>query len=150
MMKSRTYPRRGVHGEIVHAIGAQILRGDLRPGDPLPTEEDLIADLAVSRTALRESIKVLAAKGLVEARPKTGTRVRDRHYWNLMDPDVLVWTMEASSDGAFFRDVNELRRILEPAAARLAADRAEEAELDAIAASFAELETAAADADVEA
>jgi DNA-binding FadR family transcriptional regulator len=67
-----------------------------------------------------------------------------------MDPDVLAWTMEGSSDRSFFRDVNELRRILEPAAARLAAERADDAELDAIAASFAELEVAAAGEDVDA
>src|SRR5580765_4649539 len=83
--RSLTYPRRGLHGEVVHTIGVQIVGGELKPGDPLPPEDELIADLAVSRTVLREAVRVLAAKGLVEARPKTGTRVRPRTAWNVLD-----------------------------------------------------------------
>src|ERR671936_3107405 len=96
MMKAPTYPRRGLHGAIVHDIGVRIMRGELQPGDLLPTEEELRGELAVSRTVLREAIKVLAAKGLVESRPKTGTRVRPRQSWNLLDPDVLAWQQEGT------------------------------------------------------
>lgn len=124
MTKGRTYPRRGLHGELVHDIGLRILRGELRPGDPLPVESvPEVAD-GVSRTVQREAIKVLAAKGLVVSRPKTGTQVRDRDFWNLMDPDVLAWRLEADPGDSFFFDVFELRRLLEPAAAALAAERA--------------------------
>src|SRR3954469_676249 len=108
MTKAQTYPRRGLHGEIVHEIGLRILRGDLRPGDVLPGEEELGGELGVSRTVLREAIKVLAAKRLVESRPKTGTRVLPRGEWNLIDPDVLAWRLEADPDEQFFADVNEL------------------------------------------
>jgi DNA-binding FadR family transcriptional regulator len=101
MTKARTYPRTGLHGAVVHDIGVRILRGDLAPGDPLPTEEDLGPDLAVSRTVVREAVKVLAAKRLVESRPKTGTRVRPRRDWNLLDPDVLAWQVEAGPDRRF-------------------------------------------------
>src|SRR5207244_539016 len=87
MTKRRTYPRRGLHGEVVHAIGLRILRGELQPGDPLPTEEELKAD-GFSRTVLREAVRVLAAKGLVHAQPKTGTRVRPRSEWNIVDRHV--------------------------------------------------------------
>ena len=73
---------------------------------------------------MREAIKVLAAKGLVESRPKTGTQVRDRRYWHLMDPDVLAWRLEAKPGDDFFVDVFELRRLIEPVAAGLAASRA--------------------------
>ena len=79
----------------------------------------------VSRTALREAIKLLAAKGLVESRPKTGTRIRERSAWNMLDPDVLSWLV---SDGAFENyadDLFEMRRIIEPAAAAIAARRGE-------------------------
>ena len=95
MTKVRTYPRRGLHGAVVHEIGVRIIRGDLSPGEPLPTEDELGSQLGVSRTVLREALKVLAAKRLVESRPKTGTRVLDRSDWNLLDPDVLAWHLEA-------------------------------------------------------
>ncbi len=146
-MKARLYPRRGLHGELVHRIGLQILRGELQPGDPLPPEEQLVAGLPISRTVLRESVKVLAAKGLVEARPKTGTRVRPRSDWNLLDPDVLAWRFEASPDSAFFANVVELRRIVEPQAARLAAARASDEEVAELRAVFRQMEAAIDDPD---
>jgi DNA-binding FadR family transcriptional regulator len=124
MTKARTYPRRGLHGAVVHDIGVRIVKGELKAGDALPTEEELSGELAVSRTVLREAIKVLAAKRLVESRPKTGTRVRPRHDWNLLDPDVLAWQLEAGPDRRFLDDALELRRLIEPQAARLAAQRA--------------------------
>ena len=137
MTKGQMYPRRGLHGEFVHRIGVQILRGDLQPGDALPGEDELSGEYAVSRTVLREAVKVLAAKGLVEARPKTGTRVRPRSKWNLLDPDVLAWRFEASPDGDFFRNIVELRRIVEPEAARLAAERATDEEIAELEGAFA-------------
>lgn len=73
MLADRRYPRRGAHGETVYEIGRRIVSGELQPGDLLP-EGELIANLAISRTVLREAIKVLGAKGLVEARPRVGTR----------------------------------------------------------------------------
>jgi GntR family galactonate operon transcriptional repressor len=142
MSEASVYPRRGLHGEVVHQIGLRILRGELKPGDPLPTEDELTGALAVSRTVLRESVKVLAAKGLVEARPKTGTRVRARAAWNLLDPDVLAWRFETSPDDSFFRNVVELRRIVEPEAARLAAERATDAEIAALDEAYRAMEAA--------
>jgi len=136
------YPRRGLHGEVVHRIGLKILSGELLPGDLLPADEELTGELQVSRTVLRESVKVLAAKGLVEARQRTGTRVRPRERWNLLDPDVLAWRFEASPDAAFFRSIVELRRIVEPEAARLAAERATDAEIAELRAAFADMEAA--------
>ncbi len=94
----------------------------------------------MSRTVLRESIKVLAAKGLVISRPKTGTHVRDRAYWNLMDPDVLAWRLEAEPGDAFYVDVFELRRLLEPAAAALAAERALPAEVAELQSAFSAMQ----------
>jgi len=139
MMNSWTYSRRGLHGAVVHDIGVRILSGDLKPGDPLPVE-DLLGDAAgVSRTVVREAIKVLAAKRLVEPRPKTGTRVRPRRDWNLLDPDVLAWQVEAGLDGDFLEQALELRRIFEPAAARLAATRATDEELAALRHAYEEM-----------
>ena len=123
------YPRRGLHGEVVHTIGLQIVNGDLKPGDPLPPEDELTSDLSVSRTVLREAVRVLAAKGLVQARPKTGTRVRERGDWNILDPDVLSWRTEASDDHKLYEETTEIRLAIEPLAARLAATRATDEEV---------------------
>lgn len=138
MMKDRTYPRRGLHGELVHDIGLRIVRGELPPGASVPAELDT-AEPTVSRTVVREATKVLAAKGLVVARPKTGTQVRERRYWNLMDPDVLAWRIEAEPGDGLFVHVFELRRLLEPAAAALAATRASEAEVEELADAYAQM-----------
>src|SRR5262245_38015854 len=129
MTKRATYPRRGLHGEVVHTIGLRILRGDLQPGDPLPGDEELRLDHSVSRTVLREAVKVLAAKGLVHARPKTGTRVSPRSRWNVVDPDVLAWRIEAGPDSELYSEVTEMRLAIEPQAARLTATRASSEEI---------------------
>jgi len=85
---------------------------------------------------VREAIKVLAAKGLVESRPKVGTRVRPRRDWNLLDPDVLAWQLEAGPTREFLQDALELRQLIEPAAARLAAGRATDEEIAALREAF--------------
>jgi GntR family transcriptional regulator, galactonate operon transcriptional repressor len=124
----------------------RILRGELRPGDSLVMDAEADGE-TVSRTVVREAIKVLAAKGLVVARPRTGTHVRDRRYWNLMDPDVLAWRLEANPGDDFFVDVFELRRLIEPAAAGLAAERAGPAEIEELETALAAMETAVDDRD---
>jgi DNA-binding FadR family transcriptional regulator len=130
---------------VVHTIGVQIVGGDLRPGDPLPPEDELISDLAVSRTVLREAVRVLSAKGLVEARPKTGTRVRARDDWNILDPDVLSWRIEATNDNGLYEEATEMRLGIEPLASRLAATRALDVEIAAIAEAFAGMEAGVGD-----
>ena len=145
MTKRGTYPRRGLHGEVVHTIGLRILRGELEPGDPLPAEEELSADHSVSRTVLREAVRVLAAKGLVHARPKTGTRVRPRAEWNILDPDVLAWRVEAGPDVALYDQVTEVRFGIEPQAARLSATRASDDEIAGIREAYGEMEAGVTD-----
>ena len=140
-----TYPRRGLHGEVVHTIGLQIVGGDLQPGDLLPPEDDLTSNLAVSRTVLREAVRVLAAKGLIEARPKTGTRVRARKEWNILDPDVLSWRAESSRDRKLYEESTEVRLAIEPLAARLAATRATAEEIGSIAEAFEAMNAAVRD-----
>ena len=126
---SRTFSRRSLHGQVAHEIGLRIVAGDLPPGSVLPTEEVASAELKVSRTAYREAMKVLSAKGLVAARPKTGTRVRPRDQWNMLDPDLLSWSFAAGPTPEFARSLFEIRRMVEPAAAALAAERGTEDEL---------------------
>jgi DNA-binding FadR family transcriptional regulator len=139
MTKGPTYPRRGLHGEVVHEIGVQILSGELGPGESLPVENGTSHGAPVSRTVVREAIKVLAAKRLVESRPKTGTRVRPRSDWNLLDPDILAWQLEAGPTPEFLEDALELRRMIEPAAARLAAERARDEDIEALEEAHAEM-----------
>ncbi len=114
---------RRIHGSIAHDLGVAIVTGQYQPGDVLSGEIEFSEQLQVSRTAYREAVRILAAKGLVESRPKTGTRVTERRRWNLLDPDVLAWTFEAEPSQDFIRDLFELRMIVEPAAAELAARR---------------------------
>ena len=117
--------RKGLHEVIVNHLALAILRGEIGHGDPdMFSELYLCRSLQVSRTALREAIKVLASKGLVELRPKVGVRVRPRKDWYLLDPDLLAWQNEAGVDEQFIRNLCEVRLIVETAAAGLAAVRA--------------------------
>jgi DNA-binding FadR family transcriptional regulator len=132
-MVHRPYPgrgaRRGLHREVVQQLGLRIVRGDHQPGDTLPRADALAASMGVSRTVLREALKVLADKGLVESRPRAGTRVRDYGAWNLVDPDVIAWRRQAGPDLEFLRHLSEVRLVVETDAARLAALRADAEDL---------------------
>jgi GntR family galactonate operon transcriptional repressor len=141
-MSTPGFPRRGLHAEVVHHIGVQILRGDLQPGDLLPNEDQLSRELYVSRTVLREAIKVLTAKGLVQSKPRIGTWVRPRRYWNVLDPDVLAWRIEVGPEDLVLREIFTLRKLIESTAARLAADWASEDELAELAQAYREMEKA--------
>ena len=115
--------RRGLHRDVVDALGFRIVDGEFAPGTSLPNELLLSTELSVSRTVVREAIKVLASKGLVESRPKTGTRVLTRDRWDVLDGDVLNWRLDVGVDVQFFRDLAEVRSLVEPRAAALAAMR---------------------------
>lgn len=135
-----SYSGRGLHGQTVEAIAARIVSGGIPEGATLDLTS-LQRELDVSLTAIREALKVLAAKGLVDARQKRGTFVRDREAWNLLDGDVLRWQFSGRAASGFLEDLTEVREIVEPAGARLAAlrrtdeDLAElQAALDAMAA----------------
>ena len=143
----------GIHAGVVQGIGRRIVRGELAPGEILPEQGELSRKLGVSRTVVREATKVLAAKGLVESRSKRGTVILPRSDWRLLDPDVLGWLTEAGLDPEFLRSMFEVRKIIEPAAVRLAAERATPEELAAIQSTFeamsrAEDEATYLDADV--
>ena len=126
----------GIHAGVVQGIGRRIVRGELAPGEILPEQGEWSRMLGVSRTVVREATKVLAAKGLVESRSKRGTVILPRSEWRLLDPDVLAWLTEAGLDPEFLRSMFEVRKIIEPAAVRLAAERATPEELAAIQSTF--------------
>jgi len=118
-----------IHGSIARDLGVAILTGRYAPGEILSGEIEFSEQLKVSRSAYREAIRILAAKGLVESRPKTGTRVSERSRWNVLDPEVLAWTFASEPSEALIRDLFELRMIVEPPAAALAAERRNGADL---------------------
>jgi len=121
-----------LHGSIAHEIGVAIVSGRHPPGEILSNEIEFSERLKVSRSAYREAVRILAAKGLVESRPRVGTRVTEMSRWNLLDPDVLAWSFEAEPSRALVEGLFELRMIIEPAAAALAAARRNDAQLAAM------------------
>lgn len=130
---------RRLRGAIAHYLGSAIVTGAIQPGERLTTEVANAEALDVSRSAYREAVRELTAKGLVESRTKAGTRVLPRRRWNLLDPDVLAWAFSGEPDPAFVRNLFELRSIVEPAAARLAAERREKADINAMRAALAKM-----------
>lgn len=136
------YSGRGVHGQTVATLGARIVSGEIAIGAVIDLGA-LGRDLDVSMTVLREAMKVLAAKGLVEARQKRGTYVRDRAHWNLLDVDVIRWRSEAGDTAAVLQDLAEVRAVVEPAAASMAATRRDERDLAEFEAALADMAEAA-------
>ncbi|GAB2493361.1 FadR/GntR family transcriptional regulator [Pseudoxanthomonas sangjuensis] len=139
----RTSAARNLPDHVVQQLGRQIVDGRLRPGAALPREEALAQDMAVSRTVLREGLKLLAAKGLIESRQKTGTRVRDSRHWNQLDPDVLAWRCAAMPTADFVEKLVEMRAIIEPAAAAAAARRRDAMQLAQLKAAYQAMADAA-------
>jgi len=121
-----------LHGTIAQDIGVRIVSGELPPGHVLDGEIEASARLRVSRTAYREAVRIVAAKGLVVSRPKLGTRVSEPDRWHLLDPDVLGWMFTARPDAALLNSLFELRTIVESAACALAAGRRSKKQLKAL------------------
>src|SRR5687767_4720416 len=121
-----------LHGTIARDLGVKIVSGRYQPGHVLKGEIDASDRLQVSRTAYREAVRILAAKGLVESRPKAGTRVSPQASWHMLDPDVLSWIFEFEPDDLLLSNLFELRKIVEPEAAALAALRRSDEELQAM------------------
>jgi DNA-binding FadR family transcriptional regulator len=112
-----------LHGTIARDIGVRIVSGRIAPGRVLNGEIEASERLKVSRTAYREAVRILAAKGLIESRPKLGTRVSEPRYWHLLDPDVISWIFSDTPDERLLSALFELRTVVEPAAAAFAAKR---------------------------
>jgi DNA-binding FadR family transcriptional regulator len=117
-----------VHQQLVESLARAILRGDFA-GSTLPPEPQLCETYQISRSALREAVRVLTGKGLVTPRPHVGTVIRPRQDWNMLDPDLLAWSTEGEPDARMIRGLIEARQVIEPAAARFAAQRAAAADL---------------------
>jgi DNA-binding FadR family transcriptional regulator len=132
-----------MHERVVDELGRRIVGGAWEPRHPLPVEDLLATEIGVSRGVVREAVKALVAKGMLQVRPRTGTRVLPPEHWNHLDRDVLRWK-QAGDATALLRDTSELRRIVEPEAARLAAGRAGPDDVRALYDALAAMEAAAA------
>ena len=128
---------KNVHGNTVDHLGEAIVAGRYGVGASIPPEPVLCQELGVSRTVVREAVKSLIAKGLMTTGPKVGTRVLSEDHWNWFDPDVIIWQSKAGLTPEFLRDLQDLRRVVEPAAMRLAAERATAQDIAEVEAAYA-------------
>jgi len=133
---------KNVHGNTLDRLGEAIVAGRWAPGSGVPAEPLLCEELGVSRTVIREAVKSLVAKGLLSTGPKVGTRVLPEDNWNWFDPDVVAWKSRIGLTPEFLRDLQELRRVVEPAGVRLAAERATAADIAEIEAAYAGMKSA--------
>ncbi len=124
--------RQNLSEQVIRQIGLSIMRNDFKPGDTLSSEPELSLQFNVSRPVMREALKILSAKGLIESRPKTGTKVRPRVEWKILDPEVIGWLYEVGPDRSFLDSLCEVRLMFEPMTARYAAARASDDEIKTI------------------
>lgn len=144
--RQRGFKGRGAHAAAVTSLGQRIVRGEFQPGEILDLQR-LELEMRFGRTALREAVKVLASKGLIDALQGTGTFVTDRSHWNLLDPDLLRWHYETQPKQHFLDSLAEFRLSVEPAAAGFAALRRTAEQLEALAQALADMEAKLGDAD---
>lgn len=142
---SKSPRRSGRVASVVSTLGERIVAGEYAPGEALPIEPELAEALEVGRTALREAIKILSGKGIVDTGPRSGTRVRPRNEWNMLDADIIAWTAVSGDRERFIDDFAEVRRLIEPEAAALAAKRARRREVADLLAAVEEMELAIGD-----
>jgi DNA-binding FadR family transcriptional regulator len=138
----KTSAVRSLYGHVMHELGQRIVGGKVKPGEVLPREETLAESLQVSRTALREALKVLSAKGLIESRTGVGARVLEKRHWNQLDADVLAWRCASMPTDDFVDKLVEMREVIEPAAAAAAARRRTAEQLAAIDTAFRAMDAA--------
>jgi DNA-binding FadR family transcriptional regulator len=138
-LKATSRKIKSLHGRVANDLGSRILAGEFKPGNCLPNEAECGRAYGVSRTAVREAMKMLAAKGLVQSRPKIGSMVEPRSRWNLFDRSVLGWYCAAADFYRFAKDVQQIRLMVEPEAAALAAREHTPQELAQIEQAFAQM-----------
>ena len=144
-MQNRRSGKRTRHNRVAQELGKRIVGGVYAPGALLPSDASVSEEMDVSRTALREAFKVLTAKGLIESRQKVGTRVMDRKDWNMLDPDVLDWCFTVKPSPEFLQSLFEMRRVVEPAAAAMTAERRTDEQLAEIEVAYHAMERAPPD-----
>lgn len=139
---------KNISAQIVDVIGRRIIAGKYGVGEKLPIEAKLCDEFGVSRPVLREAIKVLMAKGLVVSRARVGTLVTSKNRWNMLDPYVLNWIIEATPEARFLDMLFEVRLGIEPMASELAAINGTDEAIRAIAAAYNDMEKASTRAEL--
>jgi len=132
--------KRSLHVQVAREIARKILSGEVAQNEIIPGEMALCEQFEVSRTSLREAIKLLTSKGLLESKPKVGTRVTERQNWNFLDSQLLDWLTDIGDNDAVYRDFLSLRNALEPEAAALAAKNASAEQRIALSATFQKMD----------
>lgn len=148
--KYGTIPRRGVFGYFVHELGRRIVGGHYPVGMTLPNEPDLVEQFGISRTVIREAMKCLAGKGLVEIKTRVGTRVKERSNWHHLDTDVMVWYYETGPSVEIMRSIKDLRLALEPEATARAAARCTDDDIRAIRSAYEDMVSSIGDVNTNA
>ncbi|WP_016954119.1 FadR/GntR family transcriptional regulator [Catenovulum agarivorans] len=138
----RTVNKRSLYGQVANTLGERIVDGYYAQGANLPQEAKIMEEFEISRTALREAFKLLSAKGLIESKPKTGTKVSLKKYWNMLDPDVLNWCFASAQSKKVLADLFQLRQAIEPRAALLAAKNGTDEQIAAIETAYLKMEAA--------
>ena len=148
LLLGRVQTPENLHDRVTRTLAFRVLEAE-RASEQLvfPNEADLCHQLGVSRTIVREAVKVLADKGMLEVRPRSGTRARSRSEWNLLDPDILSWQAQSQPDGRFLHDLCEVRLAIEPIASGFAALRATSREIAQIGRCLEQREAGAETAD---
>ncbi|WP_395339139.1 FadR/GntR family transcriptional regulator [Ningiella sp. W23] len=123
-------PQLNITQNLTHTLGVAIVRGDFTVS--LPSEADLCERYSVSRSATREAVKMLSAKGLIRSRPKQGIRIQEERHWNMFDTDVLKWTLVSKPTLGLLREFFEMRIVTDAQAASLAAKHASDEDLTSI------------------
>lgn len=130
--------------QVARELGRRIVSGAYPPGTLIEDEGALAARFHVSRSVIRDAAKILVGKGLLEIRRGIGTRVRERASWGLLDDDVMAWHQSAPQDAERLYQLTDFRKIVEPKAARLAAERGSESDHAEIRAAIESMEAAVA------
>ncbi len=110
--------------QLTHKLGEAIVNGDYTVGLGMPSEALLCEQFQISRSATREAVKMLSAKGLISSRPKQGITVNPETEWNLFDTDVLSWILKSKPSLNLLKEFTQVRYAIEPMAAKLAAENA--------------------------
>ncbi len=141
-LRGRPSRKRRLFSYVIEELGRRIVGGEFKPGEAMPNEAELGSEFGASRSVIREAVKSLAAKGLIELRTRTGIRVLAPMHWNLLDQQLLGWRYSTMPPSQFYREIFEIRGLIEPQAAAFAAERASKAEIAEIVAALAAMEAA--------
>lgn len=139
--------KQSLHVQVASSIACRILSGDLAQGSFLPGEMLLSVQMGISRTALREAVKLLNSKGLLLSKSKIGTMVIEKSNWNYLDPQLLEWMNTVNHSEIFYQQFLALRKTVEPEASALAAKNATPEQLIEFSEIFKKMENIAKDFD---